>query len=284
MRKDYIELISLIKQLLLQEHDPKDHLIVSPKNYPSLQRWASLPPLKKPSSPPPSPRNPSPPSQKSSPPSLPRTATKKAAPLKTEKLKPRHNNKPQPLKPIPQPQQSEKKAVFHLDPPKPTTPDPLTEIRQTFKEIFPIIKLHETPPNDTVAHQVINGWRQRSKSPEVIILSLEEKPQNKEFLHNVAKAIRSLLAPTIMLSANSLEIENKWEQLLEQKNVKLILCQERLFQIYPELLQHYKKPESQKKTPLLGTIPLLFLSETDEYIKNPMLKASLWESLSHFLG
>ena len=150
---------------------------------------------------------------------------------------------------------------------------------QAIKQHFPGIAVMESPPDDKVAHQVANKWKQATGIPDIAILSYREAPKEREFLGNVAKAICNQIAPSSVLSAVEIEHQDKWKKLLSAPNLKLIITCEKSMHSLSLMMKHHNTKTSRQ---YLDKTPLLLLSNVSLYLRDPSLKLSLWNAICQF--
>jgi len=139
------------------------------------------------------------------------------------------------------------------------------------KGIAPNLSLHATPPRDTKATQLKGAWKQRLLAPEIAILISPAQSPYKAFLQNLAMGV-SIHGDCRLIMAPPLEQEEKWDNFLSADHLKLILCPDSLLGQLPKLKTHY----SEKEGKTLGTKPVLLLPDLNLYLKDPLLKRSLW--------
>lgn len=138
---------------------------------------------------------------------------------------------------------------------------------------FPALAILPTPPD---AAKVAES----KTSSEVIILSFDK--QTPLFLKNLACAITQEIAPCTIMTASRLENEKAWENLLRQKQLKLILSTDYGLFSLPNAMQYYREVPKQAKS-FLGNIPLLLLTDLSLYLKEPKLKPTLWRAICQMI-
>jgi len=175
--------------------------------------------------------------------------------------------------------QPRKEKGFILEAPKlDTTPRDLREYWKICSEVQSDIKLSETIPCDAKAKKTKEAWLKNHEIPPVVILSFKENEQQLAFIKNIAQAISVRLAQTKIIIATDYENENKWETLLKQPQLRLIISSDYGLYLQPNLMKFYKEDPGQNKHNL-NHIPLLLLSDLSLYLKEPRLKRHLWRSI-----
>lgn len=160
--------------------------------------------------------------------------------------------------------------------------EPITEPKQLdynslkveFKNLFPNLVLQDSIPDDSEARKINQQWKNQSLSPQVILLFFDETPDQKAFLQKVTDAITQKLVPASLFSAYAIEKQNKWENMFKIQGVKLIIAPDYGIYLLPSLMHHYR--EFQRT---LGGIPILLLTDISLYLKQPSLKAALWQAI-----
>jgi hypothetical protein len=102
--------------------------------------------------------------------------------------------------------------------------------------------------------------------------------KEKLLLENITKALDTFFFPTRLLQTDVMEKNNEWEAFLSAPNLKLIIACD--FSIWEQknLMKHYKEFPSRSET-FLGNVPLFTLPNLSLYLKDPLLKRSLWKAL-----
>jgi hypothetical protein len=180
-------------------------------------------------------------------------------------------------KPTPKPEQSASEAkskTFALEPLAAATAINLDDIRSIVTERFPNLEILNHIPSYEKAKQ------QGSTTANVLVLALNESPQNLAFLSNLAKAINVQLTSAMVVPAESIESESRWEAILTNKQLQLIIASEQMITQLPKLKQFYRQ-ESNKH--YVSQTACLLLVETSRYLKEPQLKPLLWANLCEML-
>ena len=152
------------------------------------------------------------------------------------------------------------------------------EIKKIINEVYPSYKLHENIPSDKKARQIAQSWKLKKHATDITILTFRETPQQLLFLKNLTVAIDIVSLPSKIISAKEIEKENGWNIFLSQEDLKLVIACDYSILGLPNLVKHYKEmPETKQH--FLQDIPLFMLPDISLYLKEPLLKKSLWASL-----
>ena len=151
-------------------------------------------------------------------------------------------------------------------------------IRKVLSKVAPELALLDDIPNDEHAHRIAFRWKTKNQSAPISILIYQEPPEQQEFLENIAKAIDIYFKPAKIVNAEKIEKEKTWETFLSAKDLQwIIVCDYTLWQLHG-LIQFYKEVPMQKTRTLLNT-PVFLLPDLSLYLKDPLLKRSLWKVL-----
>ncbi len=291
IKHGFAELLNLTQLYLLREYSLKEAKMVDPVTFGFFQNKMKssfvLPSTKKVRPPPLAsmapvqmPKNSL--SATTVPPSPdPRPPETRPEPPPSEPLPP--PNQPEPLIPDPKPpaiqDHSSKGKGFILEPM--TSASSTKDYREFWKlcsTLFLDWILCETIPSDALAQKHKNAWLNHQTITPVIILAFHEEEKQLAFLKNIAQAISLCLAPTRVLSAQKLEKENCWENVLNSPHLRLIIACDYGLYLQPNLMRFYREIPQQSKH-LLNQIPLLLLSDLSLYLKEPQLKPLLWRAI-----
>ena len=146
--------------------------------------------------------------------------------------------------------------------------------------LFPKIDLLQAPPCDTIAKQRKQSWKANASAPAVAIFL--DHPKDRPFFQSVAKAITTCLAPAKIVSVHALEKRDQWELFLKAKPLRLTLIPDATLFATKKLLRYYRE-FPQEKLRFLGDVPLLLLPDPALYLKDPLLKRSLWHLIEKAL-
>lgn len=160
----------------------------------------------------------------------------------------------------------------------PLIEDSFSDLRKIWGKINPNAPLLDELPSDEIAKKLAVRWKTKNTVAAISILSYHEPPAQKALLEQIAKAINTLLEPAQIVQAEPIEKEKQWEVFLAAEPLKLtIACDYTLWQL-GGLMQHYRENPTQK-TRKLGSVPVFLLPDLSLYLKDPLLKRSLWKAL-----
>lgn len=178
--------------------------------------------------------------------------------------------------------------------PSPKTPPPVLEpthslpivsfeeIRKVLGRVAPHLPVLSEIPPDTTAKKIANRWKTKNQTAPITLLYFQESPPQKALLEQITKAIDVYYGPAKLVFAETIEKEKQWETFLSVPELKkVIVCDYTLWQL-SDLMRFYKENPTQG-TRTLGTVPLFLLPDLSLYLKDPLLKRSLWKALSHQL-
>ncbi|MBI5272534.1 MAG: hypothetical protein HY861_00945 [Chlamydiia bacterium] len=160
------------------------------------------------------------------------------------------------------------------------TPDklPVGHLRALITKIAPGYPLVDHPPPDQIARQIANRWKTKNQSAPISVLSHGENPQHKALLEAITNALDISFDSARLIQAEPIEKEKQWEQFLSAENLKhIVICDATLWQLN-HLRQFYKEVPAQGIR-TLGAHPLFLLPDLSLYLKDPLLKRSLWKAL-----
>jgi len=154
----------------------------------------------------------------------------------------------------------------------------VSAMRKVLEKIAPELAILDAVPDDTAAKQIANRWKTKNQAAPVSILAGGELPQHKALLHEIAVAIDVYFGPARLIEADPIEKEKQWNQFLASQGLRLVVvCDSTLWQLQ-NLRQFYKEtPASGSRT--LSDTPLFLLPDLSLYLKDPLLKRSLWKAI-----
>jgi hypothetical protein len=140
------------------------------------------------------------------------------------------------------------------------------------------LKILENTLDDKIAREIETSWKIKNKKINIAILSFEETSKKFLLLKNLSSAINTYFPNTKLVSALELENENKWNTFLSLNTLKLIIACDYSIWSLKNLIKHYREIPSTKEIFLKQT-PLFMLPDLSLYLKEPILKKSLWISI-----
>lgn len=174
------------------------------------------------------------------------------------------------------PTQEEPPPLLHLQIMEKIKPEPLSfaPLKSLFKKVFPNVSILDEIPDDTMAKKIANRWKTKNQVAPISILYTHENA----LLKQIVKAIDIYFGPANLINAEEIEKEKQWDAFLSSDALKLVIaCDYSLWQLHG-LMTHYKEvPTLQTRT--LKDIPLFLLPDLSLYLKDPLLKRSLWKAL-----
>ncbi|OGN55876.1 MAG: hypothetical protein A3D96_00310 [Chlamydiae bacterium RIFCSPHIGHO2_12_FULL_44_59] len=184
-----------------------------------------------------------------------------------------------PSSPTPLPVQKLLSPETPLAPPpqKPhTNPSPL---RNILSLVAPGLQVLNDIPRDEMALKISERWRTKNQSAPLSILLFQEPLEQRSFLEQIARALDIYFGPAKTVQAEKIEKEKQWGTFLSVESLKMVVvCDYTLWQLN-HLMEYYKEvPASGIRT--LGKVPLFLLPDLALYLKDPLLKRSLWNALS----
>ena len=202
-----------------------------------------------------------------------------------------------PPPPLPEPQTPPPQPVILSQPPEPQPPPTIAAPapwrtqaqlpKETFntnllqallKKIAPNVAIINDPPNDTIAKKQASRWKTKNQIAPISILCFNEMEKQKTLLEEITKAIDVYFGPAKLISAESIEKEKQWDAFLVSQDLKLVIaCDYTIWQL-SDLMRYYKEIPSAQ-TRFLGNVPLFLLPDLSLYLKDPLLKRSLWKAL-----
>jgi hypothetical protein len=157
------------------------------------------------------------------------------------------------------------------------------DLRKIWHKITAGAPVFDEIPNDEIAKKIANRWKTKNAAAEISILAYQEPPSQRILLEQIVKAINIVLGPARLVQAEPIEKEKQWEAFLSVPHLKLtIACDYTLWQL-KGLMHHYREAPA-KGTRHLGSIPVFLLPDLSLYLKDPLLKRSLWKALCQILS
>ncbi len=200
-----------------------------------------------------------------------------------ETLLPPEEPKTTPLKKLPQElsenkMNSARQRDYCLTVPKAASADFLF-LRGIVKAAIPELKIIDEIPSDAVAKKISERWKTKNKSAPISVIVFQEPPEQRAFLEQIARALDVFFGTAKIVSAEEIESQNQWDSFLSSPDLKLIIsCDYTLWQL-SNLMLFYKETPAKKER-LLGNVSLFLLPDLSLYLKDPLLKRSLWKALT----
>ena len=174
-------------------------------------------------------------------------------------------------------------AQIPLESPRPPEQEDFSDLGKLFAKIAPALPLLWEVPGDAAARQHAQRWKTRNQAAKFSFLLFQEPEPQKELLKNLKEAVETVFGGARIVSAESIEKEKQWEAFLLSPDLRIaILCDYSLWQM-PNLLQFYRELPTRAERFLLNT-PLFLLPDLSLYLKDPLLKRSLWKALCQKIG
>ena len=187
-----------------------------------------------------------------------------------------------PIAPPPAPIVEESPAPL---PPKqhPISPPQSHSLKALFAKIAPDLLVLDEIPSDAWAKKVAHRWKTKNQTAPLSILYSGEPPEQKALLEEIARALDVYFGPARLVAAEQIEKEKQWEAFLSVPELKMVFaCDYTLWQL-GDLMRHYKEMPTQGSR-TLGKVPLFLLPDMSLYLKDPLLKRSLWKALCQKLS
>ncbi|MBX7067340.1 MAG: hypothetical protein K1X28_08925 [Parachlamydiales bacterium] len=189
-------------------------------------------------------------------------------PIKIEAPKP-EPARPEPARPEPVP-------IKPAPLPKPTVD--FVQVRNVLSVVAPELAILDDIPSDEIAKKLSERWKTKNQSAPISILTFQEPEEQKTLLTEIAKAIDIYFGPAKIVNAEKIEKDKQWGAFLSVEGLKMVIvCDYTLWQL-SSLMQHYKETPAQGIR-MLGNVPLFLLPDLSLYLKDALLKRSLWKAL-----
>ena len=151
-------------------------------------------------------------------------------------------------------------------------------LRHLLKSIAPELAILDEIPSDALAKKIAERWKTKNQSAPISVLSLNEEPKQKAILEEIAIALDVYFGGAKIVNAELIEKEKQWQAFLSVADLKMVVvCDYTLWQL-TSLMQHYKETPATG-TRVLGNTPVFLLPDLSLYLKDPLLKRSLWKAL-----
>jgi len=180
-----------------------------------------------------------------------------------------------------------------IEPKPPSTPVAFTpnkisrfnsaSMHSLFAKIAPEIPLFKEIPSDAFAKRNANRWKTRNQTAPISVLFLSEPEKQRAFLKELSIALDVYFDPSHLIQAEQIEKENQWEAFLSADKLKMVFAVDSTLWQLSRLMQHYKEnPTTGMRS--LKKIPLFLLPDLSLYLKDPLLKRSLWKAICQKLS
>lgn len=156
--------------------------------------------------------------------------------------------------------------------------DSFQDIKSLLKTHFKNLKIHDDLPDDKEAKILAKLYENKTYIAECILIHESSNKKELTFLQNLTNAIHKKFASCDILSLESLEKSGELDIILKDKNIRLFIATKDLIWHHPKLLNNYSETSTGpfKK---LATKDLFTLMNLEYYLKDPLLKRSLWNYL-----
>ncbi len=189
----------------------------------------------------------------------PKPAKQEQIPAKTERTQPKLQS------PLEMPKQADVTLNF-------------SSVHHLLASVAPELAILDAIPSDEIAQKLSNRWKTKSQSAPISILVYQEPLEQRVLLEEIATALDVYFGPAKIVHAEGIEKEKQWETFLSVKDLKMVIaCDYTLWQL-SNLMKFYKETPAQG-TRLLGMTPLFLLPDLSLYLKDALLKRSLWKAI-----
>jgi hypothetical protein len=189
--------------------------------------------------------------------------------------------KPAQAAPVPKPKAEELLAAPIPElPQKPAEKNkrPDSQFGAILEKIAPELAILDKLPDDKTAKQIANRWKTKNQSAPISVLSSGELPEHKALLEEIATALDVTFGPARLIQGDGIEKEKEWKTFLSASGLKLIvICDSTLWQLHN--LRHFYKETPAAGVRTLGETPVFLLPDLSLYLKDPLLKRSLWKAI-----
>jgi hypothetical protein len=159
-----------------------------------------------------------------------------------------------------------------------TTYDSFQDIKSILKQTFKDLKIYDQLPDDKEAKLLAKLYENKSSFPECVILYEKAQKKGLTLINALSLAIDKRFVSCATYSIEELEEKQQLDLLLKDKKIRLFISTQELLYHHPKLLSHYlETPGNPIKR--LGTKDLFVLLNIDYYLKDPLLKRSIWNNL-----
>ncbi len=159
----------------------------------------------------------------------------------------------------------------------------LSGVRNILSVVAPELAILNEIPNDAMAKKISERWKTKNQSAPISILVYQEPPEQRALLDQVARALDVYFGPAKIVQAEGIEKDKQWGAFLSVADLKMVIvCDYTLWQLNG-LMQFYKETPAQGVR-VLGNVPIFLLPDLSLYLKDSLLKRSLWKALCQKLS
>lgn len=178
----------------------------------------------------------------------------------------------------PDPKPEPKQLVQAEPAPQPKPKKEVSPFKTLFSIIAPDLPILDEIPSDTAARKLSQAWKTKNQTAPISVLTFQEPPEQRALLEQIGQALDIYFGPAKVVSAEKIEREKEWGSFLSVSGLKLVIvCDYTLWQLN-HLVSFYKETPAQEMR-VLGNVPLFLLPDLSLYLKDPLLKRSLWRAL-----
>jgi hypothetical protein len=157
------------------------------------------------------------------------------------------------------------------------------DIRKILSAAIPELVMMPDIPSDAMAKKMAERWKTKNQSAPISVISFHETGPQHQFLLNLTQAIDVAIGQAKLISAEGIEKDNQWEAFLSVPELKLIIIGDYALWQLPHLLQFYREMPNRSERMLKDT-QVMLLPDLTLYLKDPLLKRSLWKALCQKIG
>lgn len=157
------------------------------------------------------------------------------------------------------------------------------EVAWILKKVAPHVVYFKDIPDDTIAKKMATRWKTKNQAAPISVLCYNEPVEHKALLEQITQAIDVYFGPAKLIQSAFIEKEKQWEAFFSAAELKrVIVCDYTLWQL--EHLRSFYKEYPAEKERTIGNKPLFLLPDLSLYLKDPLLKKSLWKALCQKLS
>lgn len=151
-------------------------------------------------------------------------------------------------------------------------------VRNLLSVVAPELAILNDIPNDEMARKVSQRWKTKNQTAPISVVCYQEPPEQRALLEGIVTALDVCFGPAKLVYAEAIEKEKQWETFLGVSELKMVIvCDYTLWQLHG--LMHFYKEIPSQGVRTLGNVPLFLLPDLSLYLKDPLLKRSLWKAL-----